>query len=85
LRQNSFFRNALGFEFKHEPLDPFTASSLSPRDFLVSTLPDRPAKRPADEQVWDGGTLTINRPPFIISIRFADSLFDLLRLKGLYG
>jgi hypothetical protein len=34
------------FEFNHKPLDLFTASALPPRDFLVSSHPDSPAKSP---------------------------------------
>jgi hypothetical protein len=39
------------FEFSHQPLYLLTASSLSPRDFLVFSHPDSPTKKPQDEQV----------------------------------
>jgi hypothetical protein len=44
-----FLSQSTRFEFNHQPLDLFTASALPPRDFLVFSHPDIPAKRPADE------------------------------------
>jgi hypothetical protein len=36
-------------EFRHQPLDLFTASSLPLRDFLLCPHPHTPPKKPADE------------------------------------